>query len=73
MSLCKTPCLVKPNVPEMQNPNRANVTLQKHYKKPDANTATGNFLETLLLPKTVPLRKMSTQQKRVHKTGKKQE
>ena len=27
--MCKTHCVAKPNVPEMQNPNRANVTATK--------------------------------------------
>ena len=29
MWICKTYCIAKPNVPEMQNPNRANVTATK--------------------------------------------
>ena len=29
MSICKTHSLAKPNAPEMQNPNRANVTVTK--------------------------------------------
>ena len=29
MLICKTLCMGKPNVPETQNPNRANVTAAK--------------------------------------------
>ena len=29
MSICKTHCMTKPNVPEMQNPYRANMAARK--------------------------------------------
>ena len=29
MQICKTLCMAKPNLPEMQNPNRTNVTATK--------------------------------------------
>ena len=29
ISICKTQCIAKPNVPEMQKPNRVNVTAAK--------------------------------------------
>ena len=48
MSICKTHCKAKPNITNMQNPNRANVATTKILKK--------DFLETLLLPKTTPFK-----------------
>ena len=33
MSMCKTYCMTKPNVSEMQNPNRANVIARKTLEK----------------------------------------
>ena len=50
MSICKTRCLTKPNVPERQNPNRTNVsaatTLEEALLRLPGDTTT---------PKNAPL------------------